>query len=291
MVRQLIDSLRIDLKTALGDGAGRTSLSPPGGALWLSHWSLACLVAGLTLLGACGYHAGFTRINDAATAYPDWVWQCLTTLGDERVPFALSLFIARHRPRIFWALILSALVAGAYSRGLKPLFDMPRPPAVLDPSQFNLIGPSHRRASFPSGHSVTAGVFFGVLTYYAPWAAPRMLLVLLAVLAGLSRVALGVHWPVDVAFGLFGGVLAAWAGTRLAARWPGPATNPSMHLAFVTLACFLTITLTYWDGGYSLARPMLAVLGWGALTYACINYLVIPTARAWFQIRDSDRRG
>ncbi len=278
MVRVLVARLREDLSTALAAGAARTSMNPPGGALWLSRWALVCLIVGLTLLAACGYHGGFHRLNGWAAAYPDWVWEWLTSLGDERVPFALSLFIARRRPRVFWALVLAALAASAYSRGLKPLFDMPRPPAVLAPGDLNLIGPGHRRASFPSGHSVTAGVFFGVLVYYARHVELRVLLVLLGVLAGLSRVALGVHWPVDVAFGLFGGVLAAWAGGWMAARWPGPATDASVHLAFVTLACFLTVTLTYWDGGYPLARPLLAVLGWGALASVFIDYGLRPLA-------------
>ena len=265
---------------ALAGAWDRTPRTPHGGGAWLGAWALACLTAGLTLLAACGYEAGFLRINHWATGHPNWLWQWLTVLGDERVPFALALFIARHRPRVFWALILAALAATAYSRGLKPLFDMPRPPAVLDPGQFHLNAPGHRRASFPSGHSVTAGVFFGVLVYYARLAETRVLLILLATLAGLSRVAVGVHWPVDVAFGLFGGVAAAWIGARLAARWPRPGLDPSIHLAFVTLAVFMTITLTYWDGGYPLARPFLAALGWTALGYALLHYLILPLARA-----------
>lgn len=278
MASTLLSYLRDDLNRALSAGAAQTPLDPPGGAIWLVLWAWSCLVAGLTLLLACGYEAGFTRINGWATTHPAWVWQWLTVLGDERVPFALSLFLARHRPRVFWALILAALVATAYSRGLKPLFDMPRPPAMLAPDRLNLIGPALRRASFPSGHSVTAGVFFGVLVYYTRRPEIRALWVTIALVAGLSRVAVGVHWPVDVAFGVLGGVLAAWIGVRLAARWSSLAVDGSVHLAFVTLACFFTLTLTYWDGGYTLARPLLSTLGWAALAYAAIVYALRPLA-------------
>jgi membrane-associated phospholipid phosphatase len=276
MVRSLLVSLGDDLRQALSAGAARTRLDPPGGAAWLALWAWSCLVAGLVLLLACGYHGGFSRINGWASTHPPWVWEWLTVLGDERVPFALSLFIARHRPRVFWALVLGALVATAYSRGLKPLFDLPRPPAVLEPGSINVIGPAPRRVSFPSGHSVTVGFFFGVLVYYARGPVFRAFSVSVALLAGLSRVAVGVHWPVDVAFGLMGGALAAWAGARLAARWQGPATDASVHLAFVTLACFFTLTLTYWDGGYTLARPLLTALGWCALAYAAVVYGLRP---------------
>ena len=279
MVRSLLAWLREDLSAALAAGAARTSLDPPGGALWLSRWAFACLIAGLTLLAACGYQGGFDRLNGWAAAYPDWVWQWLTSLGDERVPFALSLFIARRRPRVFWALVLAALAAAAYSRGLKPLFDMPRPPAVLGPDEFNLIGPGHRRSSFPSGHSVTAGVFFGVLVYYARRVDLRVLLLLLGVLAGSSRVAVGVHWPVDVATGLMGGVLAAWLGIRLAERSRWGALDPASHLAFVTLAVLLSLSLLYWDGGYDLAAGLLRLLGVLGLGYAALVYVGVPLAR------------
>ncbi|MGE5155180.1 MAG: phosphatase PAP2 family protein [Bdellovibrio bacteriovorus] len=272
MASSLLGDLRQDLSQALGAGAALTPREPPGGSAWLALWAWSCLVAGLSLLLACGYEGGFTRLNGWASGHPPWVWQWLTALGDERVPFALSLFIARHRPRIFWALVLGALAATAYSRGLKPLFDLPRPPAVLTLDQINVIGPALRRSSFPSGHSVTAGLFFGVLVYYARRPEIRALFVTIALFAGLSRVAVGVHWPVDVAFGLLGGVLAAWAGGRLAARWSGPIANPSIHLALVTLASFFTLTLIYSDRGYGLARPLLTTLGWSALLYAALVY-------------------
>lgn len=283
MAEGLIRFLGRDLREALQAGARRTPLDPPGGAAWLSRWAWVSLIVGLTLFAACGYHAGFERLNGLAGASPPWVWQWLTVLGDERVPFALSLFFALRYPRVFWALILAALVASAYSRGLKPLFDATRPPGILPADAFNLIGPGHRRVSFPSGHSVTAGVFFGVLVYYARRVESRVLLLLLGVLAGLSRVAVGVHWPVDVAAGLFGGVLAAWAGARLAARWQVVATDASVHLAFVTLACFLTLTLTYWDGGYRDAATLLRLLGVAALISAAAGYLILPLAR-WVRV-------
>ena len=268
--------LRRDLGMALAAGALRTPLEPPGGGLWLARATLGCLIVGTTLFLFCGYHAGFERLNAAAAAYPDWVWEWLTALGDERVPLALSLFFARRRPRVFWTLVLAALLAIAYSRGLKHLFDTLRPPAVLAADAFHLIGPGPRRTSFPSGHSTSAGVFFGVLVYYARWWETRALLLLIALLVGLSRVAVGVHWPVDVAFGLGGGLAAAWAGARLAARWPGPATSPGLHLALAGLAAWSASLLIFSDRGYTLARPLFTSLGAAALAYALLVYVVLP---------------
>lgn len=286
MTEGLIGRLRRDLGCALTTGAARTPLDPPGGGLWLSAWAWSCLSVGLTLWLAWGYHAGFAQLNELGSAYPEWLWQWITAIGGDGVPFALGLFFARRYPRVFWALVLGAVLAIAFSRGLKPLFDMARPPAALPPDSFNLIGPEHRRLSFPSGHSVAAGVFCGVLVYYARWSETRVLLILVAVLVGLSRVAVGVHWPVDVAFGLWGGVLSAWIGARLAARWDAPATNEWVHLGLVTLCGLMAIGLILMHGEYDQARPLLRALGWLSLGYALIEYLVSPVLRELAVRRD-----
>jgi membrane-associated phospholipid phosphatase len=281
MHADFIASWTQDLRGRLETGAARTPLTSPSGAAWLAGWARLCLIVGLTLYLAVGYDAGFIRINAAAAAYPDSIWQCLTVLGDERVAFALALLFALRYPRVFWALVLAALIATAYSRGFKALFDATRPPGALAADAFNLIGPSHTRASFPSGHSVTAAVFFGVLIYYTRWTALRVLFLALAVLAGLSRVAVGVHWPVDVAAGLFGGALAAWIGAVLAARYPGPATDLRVHLAVVSVAVILAVTLLFDDAGYSAAATPLAILGILALGVTGVQYLLRP----WLEYR------
>lgn len=251
-----------------------------GSDRWLLGFALICLIVGGSLVLACGYHAGFQRLNAFAAASPSWLWACLTSLGDERVVFALTLFFSLRHPRIFWTLILAALIAIAYSRGFKALFDTLRPPAVLAADAFHLIGPAHTRHSFPSGHSVTAGVFFGVLVLYTRWIELRMFWLLVALLVGFSRVAVGVHWPVDVAFGLMGGALAAFLAGWLATRWSRPASVVRLHLAFVVLAFVLALTLVFDDGGYSQAALMLRLLGLAAILSTLLHYIVLPAIQA-----------
>ena len=271
----LVDDLRADLAA----GASRTLEVAPGGTAWLGRWALIAALIGATLLFFCGYQAGFERVNGLAAQTPPSVWQWLTMLGDERVAFALALLFARRHPRVLWALILAALVASAYTHALKPLFAAPRPPAVLEPGSFNLIGPAHRKGSFPSGHTVTASDFFVVWVYFLRRAGLRWLLVGLAVLAGLSRVALGVHWPVDVAAGMAGGVLSAWEGVLLARRTPWGVLDPAGHLAFVTLAGFFAVALLISDGGYPAAAPLQTALGTAAIASAVVLYVVGPLIR------------
>lgn len=285
MAEGLLAYLGRDLREALASGAARDPLVSPDGRRWLILWACAAGLAGVTLFVFCGYHAGFERINGLAARLPAWPWEWLTVLGDERTAFALTLFFSRRHPRVFWTLVTAALVGVAYTHGLKSLFSAQRPPAVLEPDVLNLIGPGLRGRSFPSGHTATAAVFCGVWVYYLRAGWSRSLLIVLAVAVGMSRVAVGVHWPVDVAGGMFGGVLAAWVGTVLARRTAWGILDSSAHLALVTLAVFMTVPLLYWDGGYPGAALFQRVLGGTALAYALYAYLLRPLSARRIQPR------
>lgn len=277
---------------ALAVGAERDPERSSGGLFWLLGWLLACVYAMASLFhyGAEGYHSGFLAANQLFSRLPPEIWQWLTVLGDERVAFALSLFIARRHPRVFWTLVCASLVAIAYARGLKPLVDAARPPAVLPGGSFVLIGDAHHQHSFPSGHSVTAAVFFGVLIYYARRSSWRLLFLSLATLAGLSRIAVGVHWPLDVAAGLAGGVLAAMIGVWLARRSLWGIYDPGVHLAFVVLAGFAAVGLLLDDGGYPGAALMLQLIGAAALCWTLLSYLAFPLLAAVLAVLRSAAR-
>jgi membrane-associated phospholipid phosphatase len=265
------------IRAALAVNAARDPARVAGGRGWLLGCALICGLAAVLLWSSAGYHTGFLALNSAFAGLPGWLWQWLTVLGDERVALALGLLLAYRHPRVFWTLICAAVVAIAYSRGLKPVVDAPRPPAVLTADAFRLLGEGHRSQSFPSGHSVTAAVVFGVLAYYAAqW---RLALTFLALLAGLSRVAVGVHWPVDVMAGLGGGALAALAGVWLAQRSPWGILDEGVHLAFVALAAFGALGLLVDDGGYPAAALPLQALGAAALLLALIDYVLRPLWR------------
>jgi len=284
MAEGLLVFLRRDLREGLTTGLQRTPAPLPDGSPWLVRWAAISVFVGLILFVAGGYHGGFSRLNTLAAELPEPLWQWLTVLGDERVAFALTLFFTRRCPRVFWALIGAALFAIAFTYSLKPLFSALRPPAVLEAGTFNLIGPSLREGSFPSRHTVTVATFCGVwvCSVRAHWL--RTLLILLAVAIGLSRVAVGVHWPVDVAMGLAGGAIAARLGVSLAARSEGLGSEPAVHLALVTLAAGMAVSLLLWDGGYPEAAAMQRLLAAAALSSAVYVYLIDPILR-WSALR------
>src|SRR2546430_9864 len=105
-----------------------------------------------------------------------------------------------------------------YVKGIKNLISVPRPLSVLSAADFHVIGAPYRFNSFPSGHAAVAATFAATfcLFYRQRWL--RALLVVVALLIGLSRVAMGLHWVTDVLVGLLGGWLFAILGDSLAPK-------------------------------------------------------------------------
>jgi membrane-associated phospholipid phosphatase len=209
---------------------------------------------GLAAIGQTGdWYSGFIPAQAVSQALPPWLWESLTTLGDGRVQLALMLPFCRRYPRVFWALIVGALLAGALSRGLKVWIPLPRPAAVLDAGQITVIGARLMAHSFPSGHTVSAFSF--VVAWLALFGWWRTLpIVAIAALVGYSRIAVGAHWPVDVLAGALIGLVGGWLGLRLTRsfRW---GLGIRAHWILIGLAVVAVATLPFDGQGYPDTRP------------------------------------
>jgi undecaprenyl-diphosphatase len=219
--------------------------------------SLWLYLVALCALAAVGY--GFGEVAKAARVFvagdidltiPAWVrvhasrhpaatqfFQIVTVLGNFAVGDCLILLIALglvllHRERLAGIRRADALFWIGVTMGgrllnilLKLHFNRERPPV-----KNWLIAATG--LSFPSGHAVFAGVFFGMLALFLARSSPgrpvwiRVLGVLacvtMAALVAASRVWLGVHYPTDVIGGLLlgvGWVIAAWLVRSNWARW------------------------------------------------------------------------
>lgn len=222
------------------------------------------------LLITHNYHAGFSTLNPLLNSLlPDFLWAWITRFGDERVLLAFCLLFARRHPEIIWALLLTSLLALLYAKGIKAWFDTTRPPGVLDLQTIKLVGPALRANSYPSGHTTTAFVFFGVLCAFTGHTHQRIALLACASLVGLSRIAIGIHWPIDVLAGALGGLGAAVLGVWWAKHWLG-GLNPGAHFGVIGLACIGMVSLLFVDGG----NPSTPVLIY-AIVFAMFWQLVL----------------
>lgn len=159
-------------------------------------------------------------IQSATTALPDPLWAALTLLGNGGMLFACVALAWRQRPDWLMAGLCALPFAGLYSRALKHLVVSPRPAGVLPVEQLHVIGERLLNHSFPSGHTVSAFTVAAiVLLSDRPPRAIAALALAGALLVGLSRIAVGAHWPTDVLAGAAGGWLAGMLGVELARRW------------------------------------------------------------------------
>jgi len=241
--------------------------------------AVGCLALALGLHGSDSDRAWFLLVNDAAWRWlPPTALACITLLGHGLSATMLLSPALRRAPGVLTAGIYSAPVALLLSRAPKALIDSPRPSAVLDASSFHVAGmrlASHN--SFPSGHAITAFLLVAVLLSSRPDCRLRLpgalAIVSAGVAVGLSRVAVGAHWPSDVLAGAGLGLLAGVAGTWASLRWPmreGRLTRSV--LAALMAGC--AATLAFIDTGYPDARPLqwlLAALG-ATMALLCLRH-------------------
>lgn len=167
-----------------------------------------------------------TASDPAEPVGPYWLdaaMRDITALGSYTVlaivTFGAVGYLLIDRKRAAALFVLVSVCGGALlSTALKLGFARPRPELVA-----HLV--DVRTLSFPSGHAMLSAVTFltigALLARQAPRARHRgyllALAIALALLVGVSRVYLGVHWPTDVLAGWCLG--SAWAMVCWVAAW------------------------------------------------------------------------
>jgi len=205
-----------------------------------------CAAAFVVIAVSNGNQPLFLALNALGPATSDWLWANITVIGDTLVAFALCLALWRRRPDLLWAFVIVALLGTAWARGLKLAFEVPRPLAVLGDA-VHVVGRAYRTDSFPSGHATAAFAIGGLLVLgFRSWPWTLVVLVVAGV-AGLSRCVVGVHWPLDVLGGAFGGWLAAVLGLWIAKRTQRFGLHPAVQwpTALFLAACALALIVGY----------------------------------------------
>lgn len=193
--------------------------APPRGPWVWTPPAAALLMTALLLLFDAN-RAAFLAMNRAGAVFGEYFWVNLTLLGDGAIVLALVLPCIRRSPQFFWAALVAAVLATVYVQGIKQVVNVPRPLAVLAVEAFFQAGPQYRAVSFPSGHSAAIFALAGIWVMgISGHLTLRAALLVLASLVSLSRVMVGVHWPLDLLGGMLGGWAAAWISLALYARF------------------------------------------------------------------------
>lgn len=167
----------------------------------------------------------FQALNLAGTnAVMDVLMVVVTTLGAAYIilVFAVPLWWRGYREATFDFLLLLGITV-VLTEGIKFLVDRPRPCAGVFPNVRTLMGygcDEELDPSFPSGHASRAFALAAFVGLRFRWRAGSAAYAF-AILVGLSRIYLGVHWPSDVLAGALLGVGLALAFEFVSKRFDG----------------------------------------------------------------------
>ena len=137
-----------------------------------------------------------------------------TQAGDGLTAILIFLWLWFKSPRLSIAGLISLIVLTIFVQSMKSIFHLPRPLNALE--EVNILGEALKYRSFPSGHSATFIATAAIL-----WRAYRnnigWLFLALALIGGVSRIYIGVHFPLDVAVGFAVGLISVWIAVKIAA--------------------------------------------------------------------------
>jgi undecaprenyl-diphosphatase len=139
----------------------------------------------------------------------------------------VGVFLLNRRPRLAVVLALSAILGWGLEWGVKLLVQRPRPDVV-----WRLVDLPNQ-PSFPSGHALCSMAIYGTLGVLGARLVPSKPLaqlmrwagIVLAVIIGLTRPYLGVHYPSDVLGGWVAGLICV--GLAQALTEPEKKLHPS----------------------------------------------------------------
>jgi membrane-associated phospholipid phosphatase len=268
----------------------------PGDALLLGVGAVVTLL-GVALQSWHSMNLGvFLEINHWG---PEWArfWSALSVIGLGSSAFALAGAAGPRAAREMAGLVGLVLLGTLVTQGLKFGLQAPRPLAMLGPGLVEVVGEALRSRSMPSGHAFTA---FSVLSIAWLGTARRwehaVALAVLATAIGVSRTAVGAHWPSDVMVGSGLGIAVAvltWhlVPVRRLAPWLIGTTGRrvvAVLLAGTALSLLAGLppqglpALGLRPMGYPLARPVQALIAlagfWGAWRWWRDAHPVLP---AW----------
>lgn len=243
------------------------SPNPPSGAQ--ATFPLAftgILLAGAGLLAWAILHWGnemaFLVLNHSSAPLADALLPHLTHLGDALILGGiLGLWFGRRHPRALMDILLVLVLSGVLAQlGKNFLFsEWRRPPGIFPPEQYRYLEQALAKyRTFPSGHTTTAAAGFGYLAIQLrKFPLAGVVLALLALMVGYSRIYVGIHFPRDVLAGLLLGTGVAFGVMFLLSpklpwhRWRKPRWYPALVSVLAAVAIALGIFSRYSNAFYN----------------------------------------
>lgn len=207
----------------------------------------------------------------------DHFFEIITMFGEKNILIAVIAWI-------FWnidkkkgfILSFSLLFSLFINVVLKVAIHNPRPFEIIP----EIVGKRIHTAtgySFPSGHTQGATTFYIVLSLFIKKRWAHITAVILSLFVALSRLYLGVHWPVDVVGGLLAGAGAAVIMYRIFNKLYDNSVSRDLLIilssigSLLILAGFLIINRFYFAGNLIITDLMKTV---GVFTGASIGFIL-----------------
>ena len=194
---------------------------------------LMFIIVSTLLLISMGKADSFLYLNQWHNPSFDAFFDKYTFLGDGLFAVILStiLFFFLKTQRLSLEILSSFIVSGLLAQLLKHIFKHPRPKAFFTEGQYNhfIEGVSiNNYVSFPSGHTTTAFALTFILSTYTKNPLLQLIFLLLAILAGYSRIYLAQHFLEDVLAGaILGSIFSALT------LYVSSKVGPKKHISFV----------------------------------------------------------
>lgn len=223
----------------------------------------------------------FQLLNQFLSPIGAGFWSHLTMLGDTTLGLMLILPFVGRRPDIVLKFVLAAVLASLWSHGLKSIFSSLRPAGVLPLDSFQIFGPVLAHNAFPSGHTTTIFLLAGLVCLHSVKEGMKWAMLGLALLVGLSRIACGAHWPLDVLGGMLGGWLSAMGGILIAGRTPNMAKNRYFQRTVTTVLIAVALwTVFFYDSHFPNTQVFLVLIALVSVALSLPAVLSVWSIRA-----------
>ena len=176
------------------------------------------LFAGSFLFGKTGF---FLLLNGDGGQFADFFFKWITYAGDGALWFGWLIFLALTRKWKWLPLLITAVVLSTLFTQLSKKLILPgelRPSAAIAQKElFHVVEgvTVHGHNSFPSGHTTTAFSLALLIVLLVPGRFVIFPAIVVAALAGYSRVYLAQHFPLDVAAGIVTAVLSVYLSVKV----------------------------------------------------------------------------